>query len=122
MKHLHGSDIKNKQVLISKLRLEKENLQLQQKELQRAVAIKENQLKKHEEELLKMQESSELIVSEHALLRYLERVYKLDLSKLQNEITPQELKAQIKEYGNGTYKHDNFSIKVVDNVIVTVLN
>ena len=123
MKTSQASMLKNKLTLIAKLKLEREKMLQELKELQRSVAHKETQIKKHEEELLKMQENSKsLIVSEHALLRYLERVYKLDLAKLENEIVPKELQRQIGEYGNGTYKTENFSIKVVENVIVTVMD
>jgi chromosome segregation ATPase len=123
VKTFNGSSLKNKQTLVAKLKLEREKMVQELKELQRSVAHKEAQIKKHEEELLKMQEGAKnLIVSEHALLRYLERVYKLDLSKLESEIVPEELQRQVSEYGNGTYKLENFSIKVVENVIVTVMD
>lgn len=123
MKNLLGTKIKNQQVLITKIELEKNNLNAQKKTLQNEISIKEKQLKKHKEELEKLQlHSGTFIVSEHAIIRYLQRVYKLDLEKLENEILTTELKDKIKTYGSGSYNLDEFGIKVVDNVVVTIFD
>jgi len=120
--HLKGSQIKSVQVLISKVNLEIQSLKAQQKLLQSSMEKQLSQLKKYQEELLALQmDSGEIIISEHAILRYLERVYKLDVTKLYEEIVTPQAQEQIKRFGNGTYSVDDFSIKVVDNVVVTVL-
>ena len=120
--HLKGSQIKSIQVLISKATLEIDNIKEQQKVLQSSMDKKAHQLKKYKEELLALQmQSDEIIISEHAILRYLERVYKLDITKLYKEIVTPKVHEQIKTFGNGTYSVEVFSIRVVDNVVVTVL-
>ncbi|MFA5426669.1 MAG: hypothetical protein WC279_00500 [Sulfurimonas sp.] len=120
--HLKGSQIKSIQVLISKATLEIDNIKAQQKVLQSSMDKQLSQLKKYQDELLALQmDSMEIIISEHAILRYLERVYKLDTTKLYKEIIPPKVEKQIKEFGNGTYSVDGFSIRIVDNVVVTVL-
>lgn len=97
--HLKGSQIKSIQVLISKATLEIDNIKAQQKVLQSSMDKQLSQLKKYQEELLALQmDSMEIIVSEHAVLRYLERVYKLDITKLYKEIIPPKVEKQIKEY------------------------
>jgi len=121
--NLLGTKIKNQQVLITKVELEKGNLHSQKKALQSEISLKEKQLKNYKEELERLQLHSEtLIVSEHAIIRYLQRVYKLDLEKVENEILTTEVKEKIEIYGNGSYSLDGFGIKVVDNVVVTVFD
>lgn len=121
--HLKGSQIKSIQVLISKTNIEIDNIKAQQTLLQSSMDKQLAQLKKYQEELLSLQmDSKEIIISEHAILRYLERVYKLDVTKLYKEIVTPKVQEQIKEFGNGTYSVEAFSIKVVDNVVVTILN
>ena len=120
--HLKGSQIKSIQVLISKINFEIDNIKAQQTLLQSSMDKQLAQLKKYQEELLSLQmDSKEIIISEHAILRYLERVYKLDITKLYKEIVTPKVQEQIKEFGNGTYSVEAFSIKVVDNVVVTIL-
>ncbi|MDD2904787.1 MAG: hypothetical protein PHW94_07680 [Sulfurimonas sp.] len=120
--HLKGSQIKSIQVLISKTNIEIDNIKAQQKVLQSSMDKQLAQLKKYQEELLSLQmDSKEIIISEHAILRYLERVYKLNITKLYKEIVTPKVQEQIKEFGNGTYSVEAFSIKVVDNVVVTIL-
>lgn len=120
--HLKGSQIKSIQVLISKINFEIDNIKAQQTFLQSSMDKQLAQLKKYQEELLSLQmDSKEIIISEHAILRYLERVYKLDITKLYKEIVTPKVQEQIKEFGNGTYSVEAFSIKVVDNVVVTIL-
>ncbi|SFV64261.1 hypothetical protein MNB_SM-4-1677 [hydrothermal vent metagenome] len=61
-------------------------------------------------------------MSEHAIVRYLQRVYKLDLEDIVNEIASPQLFTQVKEFGNGVYScEESFRAKVVDGVIVTIL-
>ncbi|MDF1879051.1 hypothetical protein JHD46_05280 [Sulfurimonas sp. SAG-AH-194-C20] len=124
MKQLSGAKIKHYNTLISKAKLEREQLSQEYRTLQSKMDKTNNLLKRYEEALVEVSASSTtLIVSEHALLRYLERVYKLDLSKIEIEIASKELFIKVQELGNGTYSCEgDFSAKVVDGVIVTVLD
>jgi DNA gyrase/topoisomerase IV subunit A len=123
LKNLTGTKIKNQQVLISKVELEKEKLTQEKKALQNEIALKEKQLKKYKDELESLKKNSnEVIVSEHAIIRYLQRIYKLDLEKLEDEILTDDIKEKIKMFGSGSYNSDDFGIKVVDNIVVTVFD
>ena len=56
------------------------------------------------------------------MIRYLQRVYKLDLEKIEKEILTDDLKSKVKAFGNGTYIVDkDFSIKICNNTVVTIL-
>ncbi len=64
----------------------------------------------------------ELIVSEHALLRYLERIMGINLEDIKHEILNDKVASSIKMLGNGTYPVEEYKIVVKDGVVVTVLD
>ena len=66
---------------------------------------------------------SQLIVSEHAIIRYLERVVGMNSNEIIAKIIPEEVINWVKATGNGSYPVNNgeFRIKVKDGVVVTVL-
>ena len=124
MKHLGGAKIKNYQTLINKTKQEREQLTLEYRALQSKMDKLNSRIKGYQEELTKItSQSNSLIVSEHAMIRYLERVYKLDLFKIEAEIASAELFTKVQELGSGTYScEDGYSAKVVDGVVVTILD
>lgn len=124
MKNFNTTKIKSLSTQIEKFKLELSVKENQLRLMQEEYKGKQEHLKRLTDELESLkQSSSELIISEHAILRYLERVYKLDLEKLSQEIVPQTLKTTIKELGNGEYHtSDGYSLKVQDNVVVTILD
>lgn len=64
-----------------------------------------------------------LIVSEHAILRYLERVMEYDLSLIEQAILSESLKASYKTFGNGNYPvSDGVKAVVKDGVVVSILD
>ncbi|MDQ7067972.1 MAG: hypothetical protein Q9M40_08360 [Sulfurimonas sp.] len=114
MQHLNGAKIKNLQVLIKKKELEKESIEKEFNTLQSKRDRCNNQLKKYQEEISKLKDSIDtVVISEHAIIRYLQRVYELDLEKIEKEILTPELQLKIVEFGNGTYEYDGFRIKLL---------
>lgn len=65
--------------------------------------------------------SSEIIVSEHALLRYVEIKLGIDLEQVKKEILTEKVLEFIKTLGNVTIPTEDFKIKVRDRTIVTLL-
>jgi chromosome segregation ATPase len=63
-----------------------------------------------------------ITVSEHAVLRYLERVQGIDISSIKETILNDQIKEQIQTLGNGVYPNNGFRVRVKNNVIVTVIN
>lgn len=123
MSNLNGSKIKSLQSMISKAEVDILNLNKQKDQLIDDIVQKKHQIKKYTKEIDNIKvKSKEIIVSEHAIIRYLERVYGLDLLKIENEILPEREKEKIKLFGNGQYSVENFTVKVVDNVVVTVID
>ncbi len=69
--------------------------------------------------------SAQLVVSEHALLRYFERILGYDLDAISQELLPPATVAKIRQLGSGTYPvqvHGHPArIRVQDRVVTTVL-
>jgi predicted transcriptional regulator len=61
-----------------------------------------------------------LVVTEHAMLRYLERVIGLDLNDIREEIITDQLKKQWGALGSGKYPVKNFKVVIKQNMIVTI--
>jgi len=120
MANLNGGKIKSIQVQITKIEEEIKNYNLQLQNIHLDITTKQQQMKKYQEELKKLKTSNDIIISEHAILRYIERVMKIDMVKLSNEIMSNEFKKGITTLGNGTYPYNNHLLKVVDSVVVTV--
>ena len=72
---------------------------------------------------IKSLSKQEVIVSEHAVLRYLERVKGIDLNSIKKEIlSDYTLKFIEKLKGNGVFPNEKgFSLKVKDNVVITII-
>lgn len=62
----------------------------------------------------------ELIVSEHAMLKYIERLYGVDLDELKGLILTDSLK-QMAKMGDGRYPLDGCKAVVKGGVVVTIL-
>ena len=70
---------------------------------------------------IKKMTNSELNISEHAILRYLERVQNINIEEIKKEILTEELKLRFKTLGNGTYVVNGISYKIHNGNIVTTI-
>lgn len=89
------------------------NLETQHASLQRAY-------KKAEEELERV-DKDPLVVSEHAILQYMERVMGYDLNLVRNAIVPPDSAEKMLELGEGTHLVNDVRIVIQGNTVVTVL-
>lgn len=101
-------------------------------ELQEKTSIKKEndekivQLKKRVENInteIKSLSESEVVVSEHALLRYFERVMGYNLDEIKDKILNDEIREQMELLGkNGTFpNNEGFKLKVKKGVVVTII-
>ncbi|QDH83723.1 hypothetical protein [Achromobacter phage Motura] len=64
----------------------------------------------------------DLVVSEHAVLRYLERMYKFDLNEIKSQILTPQLIKTADTLGNGKFPTGaGFKAVVRDRVIVSII-
>ena len=65
--------------------------------------------------------NKEVVVTEHAMLRYLERVKGLDLEDVRDEIESDKLRAMISQFGgNGRFTVDGKNYRVKNYSVITV--
>lgn len=67
------------------------------------------------------EDTGTMIVSDHAIVRYLERVACIPRSSIEREILSPELEDVVKQLGDGTYPVNGFRVVVEDNTVVTIL-
>lgn len=113
--------VKGLQSQISKLQAEceviKKEIEIKNEELKQKTKVI-NDIKS---EIIKLQTKGELKITEHALVRYLERVEKLDIKEIENKIINDNVKTLVAKFKQGTFPSgQGFSVVVKDNVIVTI--
>lgn len=101
--------IAERQVLIFKKEGIDEQLQLCNKQL--------NEVEKH----IRLHKKKELSVSDHAILRYQERVEVIDPSLVPDKILTPQLRKMVETLGNGTFPVDGFQVVVQGNTVITVI-
>lgn len=113
--------LKSLQTYKSKLEGELPVLKKQMKEASSAFNKAQNTIANLEAEIKAFQEHKELIVSEHALLRYIERVMGIDLESVKQGIVEQAT-PQYDLFGrvDGKYPIECGRVVVSNNTIVTV--
>lgn len=112
---------------LKRLQSDKERVESEVKQIKQIISEsnkKVNDLngkKKGIEKKIEALAQKDIIVTEHALLRYIERIYGLNLEELKNEILTDESKAMIKfANGNGKFTLNGVKLIVKNSTVVTV--
>lgn len=114
-------ELKKLQSLLIKQKSEIDLIKRERQLINERLSVAERNLKNTEEELKKLKTGNKIIVSEHAVLRYLERTMELDLKAVENEILTEETVKQYRMLGNGKYPVSNGCKAVIkDNVVLTI--
>lgn len=109
-----------KSLQMRKKRLENEITGLENDKVEICGRIKEkrNQLAKIKNNIKELR--SKVIITEHAKIRYLERVKGIDMAEVEKEILDEDLKKQILVLGTGKFHRNGLRLVVRNNSIVTV--
>lgn len=114
-------ELKKLNTLQTKLQSEIEAIKVEREILNNKLQSAERNLGKIKEEIKKLKHGNKVIVSEHAMLRYIERVLGIDLKEIEERILTDEVKEQYKIVGNGKFPiNDEFKVIIRDNVVVTI--
>lgn len=114
-------ELKKLQSLLVKQKSEIDLIRRERQLIDERLSTAERNLKKTEDELKKLKTGNKIIVSEHAVLRYLERTMELDLKAVENEILTEETLRQYRTLGNGKYPVSNGCKAVIkDNIVLTI--
>jgi len=118
-----STEIKGLETRRNKLQAQRKqlNIEIQEKQQESAGLKSRIDTLQKKIEKLKSKKSNNLIVSEHALLRYIERVIGIDLQEIQNKVLPPEKVLEVKAMGNCTYGLGDHKITIKDGIVVTVL-
>jgi hypothetical protein len=73
-------------------------------------------------EMAKLNNSEKLKVSEHAIVRYFERVKGFDIEQVEKEILSEKVLILVDKLGgNGSYPNDGFSVVMKNYTVTTVV-
>lgn len=117
-------ELKKLQSMVSSLEASIAVLKTQEEQIKRELSTKKmdiNHLKQRITNLSKRADG--ITVSEHAIIRYIERVMGIDIEDIATKILPESAQEYIEQLGNGHYpvNHGEFKIVVKDGVVITVL-
>lgn len=112
---------KKLQSQLSQLKAEAEALRIQVSNTQRELNTKEKNIKALEESIARLGVKDKIKVSEHALLRYMERVKGIDIAAIEAEVVTDEVQRLVNTLGGtGTYPAGSHSVVMKNNTVVTV--
>jgi len=115
------SNIKALKNRFRKLESECAILKIELNNVHRSYDLKRRQLKELKVKIDNYQEQ-DISVSDHAIVRYLERIKGLDIEEYKQEILSKEVLSLIEKLGNsGSYPNQDFQIVLKNGVVITVL-
>ncbi|WP_300408629.1 hypothetical protein [Lagierella sp.] len=99
-------------------------LKLQERNIRHDISVKRlniNSLNQRIEKIYRLNENA--AVSDHAIVRYFERVLGVDLEEVSEKILPPEMEESVETLGSGHFpiNEGEFKIVVKNGVVVTVL-
>lgn len=122
LKSLHVELEKSKKELITA----KANLQESKekvKQSQQLVSAIESSISATHAEIKKLEKTeikcNKLLVTEHAILRFIERVYNINIEDVKSKILVDSVLKNHKSFGAGKFPHPNGQVVVRDNTVVT---
>ena len=114
-------ELKGLQSRLAKKEAELTSLKEEKIDINTKVNVCSREMHSLKERIGKIGKQKNIIVSEHAILRYIERVCGLDIEQYRSDILSVSLINSVEALGNG--KHPNpkgFTAVVKDNVVVTI--
>lgn len=105
--------------LLNKKRIDRKALLVKKEDLDNQLRDL-NKIINRSEKMLRLLKSKGLVVSEHAILRFIERVESVCPKDVPDRILSDRLREMVTTLGNGKYPVDDFFVVVRDNVIITV--
>lgn len=116
------SEVKGLKTQASNLESELKAKREQLKTIQKEINTQERRKREISKKILELESKKDLRVSEHALLRYVERVKGIDLAEIEKEILDEDLSKWTEKLGgNGQYPHQKGYQRVLVNYTVTTI-
>lgn len=100
-----------------------EALKIEMANKQREYNAKRNKIKALKEQIKIFENDRNIKVSEHAILRYLERVKGVSISDVEKEILTEEVIKMVEQLGGtGGYPNNGFKVLMKDFTVTTITN
>lgn len=114
--------IKGLKSQLKKMEGDYEALNIEFKNKQRELVEKQKYIQRLKDSISNIEKNKVLKVSEHAILRYCERVMKLDTNQVEKEILTDEVKNLVNTLGgSGTYKSNGYKVIIKDYTVTTII-
>lgn len=113
-------ELKTLQTRLKKAQANLETLREEQRGLSRRMAEACSVVEDLQRKIAVVQDAG-IVITEHAMLRFLQRVRGVDLEQVQREMLPANVEERIRTLGSGLFPVDGFSLRVRDGQVVTVV-
>lgn len=116
-----ATELKGLETKLKVLEKERETHKQLANETQHKLTKINSNIKTVNDEIWKLKnKKTDIIVTEHAMVRYIQNIMGIDMDELAKKILPDEVKARALAMGDGKYTHDEVTLVVKDGAIVTV--
>jgi uncharacterized protein YaiL (DUF2058 family) len=89
--------------------------------IKRSLSLKQKRSKELKDKINAIVDNKKITITEHAIVRYFERVCGFDVKKITTGLMSKELESTIISMGGkGEYKCDGYTLVVKNNAIVTI--
>ena len=115
-------ELKNLQTQITKSQTELDGAKQEREQVGQKVTSINNRLQSLQSQVDRLtRKKKNVVVSEHAILRYLERVHGVDIEALKQEIMPDSIKDSIETVGSGRYPVNGTHTLLVKQFVVSTI-
>ena len=113
---------KQLQTQLNKLNGDVDALKIEIQHKQKECSQKQKLIENLKIEMSKLENNQELKVSEHAIIRYFERVKGYDISEIEKEILSQEVINLTEQLGvNGNFPNKDFTVVMKNSTVITII-
>jgi predicted DNA binding CopG/RHH family protein len=114
--------IKGLKSQLKKMEGDAEALKVEAANKQREYNAKRNKIQTLKYEIERLDKNGNIRVSEHAIVRYFERVKGFDISEIEKEILTDEVLKLVEQLGgNGGYPNKDFKVLMKDFTVTTII-
>ena len=118
-----ANTLKGLKTQLTELELEALNLKTEENKIKNRIESNKHKIDNIRTQIENIQ-SREITISEHAILRYLERVKMIDIKNIPGEIITDDLKEMVEKLGgSGVFpiKDKGFSVRMKNHSIITII-
>jgi len=116
------SNLRALKTQLKKIENDSQILKIELSNIQKSYQLKIRLIKELKSKIEAIQHDQTIYISEHAIVRYFERIKGYDIDLAKKEILSEETLILIEKLGgNGSYPSNNFKIIMKDYTVVTVV-